>query len=404
LTQAALRLGVAGLGRAFVLMLPTLVRHPRVRLAAAADPRPDARACFARDFGARTYESVAGLCTDPEVDVVYIATPHQFHLEHVRLAADGRKHVLVEKPMALAIADCAAMIAAADAAGIQLLVGHSHSYDLPYRRTRALIDTGEFGAVRMITALNFTDYLYRPRRPEELDTAQGGGAIFSQAPHQIDVVRLLAGSRARSIHAAAGIWDQSRRTQGAYAAHLSFEGGVFASLTYNGHGHYDTDALQGWIGELGQARDATDYRQARRKLRGLRSPADEAALKHERAYGTGFSAAAIREAPPPAAHNHFGMVIVSCERGDLRPTPGGVEIFADDDRRFEALPPPSVPRAEVIDELAGAVLDGVAPLHTGRWGMATTEICLALLQSSMTGRDVPLSHQAAQPGIAELPT
>ena len=45
----------------------------------------------------------------------------------------------------------------------------------------------------MITALNYTDFLYRPRRPEELDTAQGGGAVFNQAAHQVDIVRLLGG-------------------------------------------------------------------------------------------------------------------------------------------------------------------------------------------------------------------
>ena len=47
----------------------------------------------------------------------------------------------------------------------------------------------------MINALNYTDFLYRPRRPEELDTAQGGGAVFNQAAHQVDIVRLLGGGR-----------------------------------------------------------------------------------------------------------------------------------------------------------------------------------------------------------------
>ena len=73
------------------------------------------------------------------------------------------------------------------------MVGHSHSFDAPILRTRALIAGGEFGAVRMINTLNYTDFVYRPRRPEELDTAQGGGAIFSQAAHQVDIVRLLGG-------------------------------------------------------------------------------------------------------------------------------------------------------------------------------------------------------------------
>lgn len=388
-----LRLGVAGLGRAFMLMLPTLARHPRVQLKAAADPRAEARDCFARDFGASTHETVESLCANPAVDAVYIATPHQMHVEHVRIAAAHGKHVLVEKPMALAIADCEAMIAAARAAGIHLLVGHSHSYDLPYLRTRALIDTGAFGRVRMINALNFTDYLYRPRRPEELDTAQGGGALFSQAPHQVEVVRLLAGVPARSVRASAGIWDQARGTEGAYSAHLTFTGGTFASLTYNGHGRFDTDELQGWIGELGQQRGPESYGAARRLLRTVHGPAGEAALKNRRAYGVDVSVADMRAAPSPPGHNHFGMVIVSCENGDLRPMPNGVEIHANDERRFEALPPPDVPRAEVIDELAGAILDGLPPLHTGEWGMATLEVCLAMLRSSATQSEVTLHHQ-----------
>ncbi len=397
LRPGILRLGVAGLGRAFMLMLPTLARHPRIHLTAAADPRVDARNWFARDFGASAHATVESLCADPAVDAVYIATPHHMHLEHVRIAAAYGKHVLVEKPMALAIPDCQAMIEAAKAAGIHLLVGHSHSYDLPYLRTRALIDTGAFGAVRMITALNFTDYLYRPRRPEELDTAQGGGSLFSQAPHQVEVVRLLAGSPARSVRASAGIWDKARGTEGAYAAHLTFADGVFASLTYNGHGRFDTDALHGWIGELGQQRGPDGYGDARRRLRDVQSPAEEAALKNRRAYGPNVSAADVRAAPLPPAHNHFGMVIVSCESGDLRPMPNGVEIFTNDERRFDALPPPDVPRAEVIDELAGAILHGVQPLHTGEWSLATTEVCIAILQSSTTQSEVTLHHQIGLP-------
>lgn len=388
-----LRLGVAGLGRAFMLMLPTLMRHPRVRLVAACDPRAAARDCFARDFEAATYENIEALCADPNVNAVYIASPHQFHVDHVRVAAAHGKHILVEKPMALSIADCQAMIAAARDAGVRLVIGHSHSFDLPYLRTRALIDTGAFGAVRMITALNFTDYLYRPRRPEELDTAQGGGAVFSQAPHQIEIVRLLAGTPATSVRAAAGVWDKARPTEGAYTAQLTFAGGAVASLTYSGYGHFDSDELHGWIGEMGYARDPADHGSARRRLRRVRGPTEESALKDSRAYGTNVSAADIRAMGLPPAHNHFGLVIVSCEAGDLRPTPTGVHIHADDARRFEELPPPAVPRAEVFDEFAAAALDGVAPLHSGEWGMATVEVCLALLASSETGREVALHRQ-----------
>src|SRR5262245_29517095 len=113
------RIGVAGLGRAFMVMLPTLLQHPRVRLVAAADPRPEARARFEQDFEGRAYASVEAMCADPAVDVVYIATPHGMHMDHVRLAAAHGKHVLVEKPMALTVADCKMMIDVARAADVR---------------------------------------------------------------------------------------------------------------------------------------------------------------------------------------------------------------------------------------------------------------------------------------------
>ncbi len=138
-TERKLRLGVAGLGRAFTVMLPTFMRDPRVELVAAADPRAEARARFAADFCAETYESVEGLCADPAVEVVYVATPHQHHAAHTILAAQHGKHVLVEKPMALTLEDCAAMIEAARRANVHLIVGHSHSFDAPILRTRELI-------------------------------------------------------------------------------------------------------------------------------------------------------------------------------------------------------------------------------------------------------------------------
>ena len=88
-------------------------------------------------------------------------------------------------------------------------------------------------------------------------------------------------------------------------------------------------------------------------------------------------------------------MIVCCERGDLRPTPKGVFIYGDEERRFMALPPPAVPRAEVIDELCDAVLEGRKPLHGGEWGLATLEVCLAMLRSAPEGREVALSRQVA---------
>jgi phthalate 4,5-cis-dihydrodiol dehydrogenase len=390
--EGRLRLGIAGLGRAFTLMLPTLTAHPRLRLVAAADPRAEARDRFARDFRARAYDSVEALCADPCVDAVYVATPHQHHAEHVIAAASRGKHVLVEKPMALSMDEASAMIEAADRAGVYLVVGHSHSFDAPIRRAREIITGGSLGRVRMITAMNFTDFLYRPRRPEELDTSRGGGVLFSQAAHQVDIVRLLGGGKAKSVRTATGAWDAARPTEGAYASLLTFEDGSYASLTYSGYGHFDADEFCDWVSEIGRPKDPGAYGAMRSALARVPGAQAESAAKNARNYGGAGYAQQGAEAP---WHEHFGLVVASCERGDVRPTPKGVMVYGDETRDFQPLDKPAVPRAEVIDELCDAVFEARAPLHDGRWGRASLEVCLAMLRSAREQREVALEHQVA---------
>src|SRR5690606_41328668 len=104
--EPVLKIGVIGLGRAFTLMLPTFLADPRVRLGAACDPRPGARAQFQADFGGPAYDSAEALAHDPEGQVVYVASPHQHLAAHTPLAAAHGRHVLVEKPMALSLDEC----------------------------------------------------------------------------------------------------------------------------------------------------------------------------------------------------------------------------------------------------------------------------------------------------------
>ena len=373
-------------------MLPTFVHDGRVRLVGATDPIAGARAQFEKDFGAPSHESLEALCADPAVEVVYIASPHQFHAAHVCLAASFGKHVMVEKPMALSLEECSRMIDATRSSGVRLIVGHSHSFNAPIRRTREIIDSGLYGEVKMITALNFTDFLYRPRRPEELDTAAGGGVIHSQATHQIDIVRLLGGGLVNSVRAHTGSWDASRPTEGAYSALLGFEGGAFASATYSGYGHYDSDELMDNIGEMGQTKNAGDYGAARKRLWGAASSEQETALKAARNYG-GALYTPGNTLPENLAHQHFGQIIVACEKADLRPTPSGIAIYTDSRKTFLALPAPRIPRSEVIDELYDAVVNDRSASHSGEWARATTAVCLAILESARTKSDCRPGHQ-----------
>jgi phthalate 4,5-cis-dihydrodiol dehydrogenase len=65
-------------------------------------------------------------------------------------------------------------------------------------------------------------------------------------------------------------------------------------------------------------------------------------------------------------------------------------LYGDHEHRMEPLPPPKVPRVEVVDELYEAVVGGKPPLHSGEWAKATMEVCFAMLRSAREGREVAL--------------
>lgn len=392
MSHPKLQLGIAGLGRAFTLMLPTLANDPRVQLVAATDPQPLACAQFERDFGVTCDANFEALCANPKVQAIYIATPHQLHAAQVEMAAAYGKHVMVEKPMALTLDECTRMIEATKRADVVLMVGHSHSFNAPILKAHQLIQSGAFGQVRMIHALNYTDFLYRPRRPEELDTQAGGGVIHSQAAHQIDIVRLLGGGLVNSVMAHTGAWDASRPTEGAYSALLGFSGGAFASISYNGYGHFDSDRWMGGIGELGQTKNWAEHGVARKRLVAANTAHDEAQLKAARNYGA-LQWSGSKALPPHAQHQHFGPLIISCDHADLRPTPQGVWIDGDFDVQLDALDPPALPRSEVMDEFYNAVEHGKPVLHSGAWARATTAVSLAILTSAQAGQICVPTHQ-----------
>ena len=394
--NSPLRIGVIGLGRAFTLMLPTFQQDPRVQLVAATDPLPQACAQFEKDFHGQVTPHAEALCVLPDIDLIYIASPHGLHAQHTALAAQHGKHVWVEKPMAVSLGECQTMIQACRDAGVQLMVGHSHSFNAPVLRAYELIQSGRLGQVKMITALNYTDFLYRPRRPEELNTALGGGVIHSQASHQVDVVRLLGGGQVSTVQACTGQWDAARPTEGAYSALLKFESGAFANLTYNGYGHFDSDVWMDHVGEIGNAKPASEsakrFGTARKRLATTNTSDQESQLKAARNYGGSLYQPTAQNED---AYQHFGPVLVSCEKADLRLTPKGLWMYGPEHETFEALPPPVYPRKEVIDELWGALREGKSLLHSGTWARATTEVCLSLLEAAQTGQAIHLKHQVA---------
>jgi phthalate 4,5-cis-dihydrodiol dehydrogenase len=388
-----LRLGFIGLGIAGGMMIRGVRSHPGLIYAGAADPNEKSRRAFAQDFNVPVYADAEALCANPDVDAVYIATPHQFHVEHVLAAASRGKHIIVEKPLALTLTDCHAIVQAVDAAGVRLIVGHTHSYDPNIQQMRRLIDSGEYGALKMINCWDYTNFLYRPRRPEELDTARGGGIIYNQVPHQIDLVRFLAGGKARSIRAATGIYDPSRPTEGSYQAFIEFESDVTATLVYSGYDFFDTDEYHEWIGETGLPKADNAHGKARAGLMPVSGTPKESEMRSMFAYGNPLPTALLGEGEQHQPH--FGEVIVSCEGADFRPSANGVYVHSATGKQEvpvkASLGAPGW--SEVVDELYLAVIHDKPLVHDARWARATVEVCLAIFDSASQKREIELQHQ-----------
>jgi phthalate 4,5-cis-dihydrodiol dehydrogenase len=383
-----IRLGIVGLGMAGAVMVRAAAQHRKIRLVAAAEPLAEPRERLARDFSGqnvRTYAETEALCADRDVEAVYIATPHQFHAAHACAAAAAGKHIVLEKPMALTLADCDVIIGAAQRAGVYLIIGHTHAFDPAIRLMRDIIVSGELGRLGMIASWNYTNYLYRPRRPEELDTAQGGGILFNQVPHQVDIARLLGGGLVAGVRAAAGGLDPQRPTEGHALALLTFDDGTAASLVYGGYDFFDSDEFCGWISERGAPKQPA-HGSARRAL-AQRRDAETALRTRLYAYGRAQDG-------EPLSQPHFGVTIATCAQGELRTSPHGVTLYGEQGRHDIALPSGCWSgRGNVLDDLWAAVRECHKPIHDGRWGKATLEVALAIMTSARERREIRLAHQ-----------
>ncbi|HEY7496371.1 MAG TPA: Gfo/Idh/MocA family oxidoreductase [Candidatus Tectomicrobia bacterium] len=389
---ATLRIGIVGLGGGASDMIPAFVQHPHITLTAAADIDPGQLEHFQGEFHGETYLNAEELCQSAQVDVVYIATPNQFHTAHALLALEQGKHVLVEKPMTLTLADADVMIAAAERHGVQLLVNVKHSFDPYICKIRDIVESGELGQLRMLHYWYFSDWLYRPRTAEELNPSLGGGVTWRQGPHQFDIVRTIAGGEVRSVRAMTGMWDASRPVVGCHAAYLEFADGAAATAVYSGYDHFDSRELTFGVGEARPAVQPSAYAQARRTLRQLAGGDAETTLKRAQRYGGARRAAGA--APRRSAGWVLGgPLIVTFDRGDVRLTPNSLMVYSDEDKREIPISRDTDGRHGIVNHLYEAVVNGRPSFADGRWGKATVEVLLAVLASAQEHREVRLSHQ-----------
>jgi phthalate 4,5-cis-dihydrodiol dehydrogenase len=371
-------------------MIRAAAVHPRIALCAAMDPLEHPRRAFARDFGARTYERFEDLCRDASIEAIYIASPHRFHARQAVKALQHGKHVLVEKPLALTVEDCDRVVEAAERTGLNVIVGHTHAFDPNIRHMRALIASGEVGRLGMILSFNYNDFLLRPHRQDEFDDPAGGGIAFNQVIHQIEIVRLLGGGGLTSVRANMGGLDRARAAPGHCAAFLEFDNGAAATLVYSGYDFFDSDEWHDWIAEGGVRKAPGRHGETRRAFH-----ARQADLEAHRNLGYGGRALPVEQPHLP----HFGLIVATCERGDLRLSPSGITMHGVEGTREVAvtagLGRPG--QGDALDALWMAVREKRRCIHDAQWGKATVEAVLALLRSAQERREIALRFQTHVP-------
>ncbi len=206
-----------------------LAGHPRGSVDLVCD-RDEGRArALAEKVGCRWVTSLAEVAGSP-VDAVTIATPDHLHREPAVAMLEAGKHVMVEKPLATTVADGRAMVAAAEKAGVKLMVDFHARWHPLFMGAKAYVERGDLGAPVMAYA-RLSDTIYVPT--EMLDWGGRSGPEWFLFPHTMDVVRWLFGRNPIEVYAkghrgvleSRGIscWD-------AVQALVEFEGKAFATF------------------------------------------------------------------------------------------------------------------------------------------------------------------------------
>ena len=187
-----LRWGVLGTGWIADKFVTALRAHTAQDLAAVGSRSVQGAQAFAAAHGvARAHPTYEALVGDPDVDVVYVASPHPQHLEHALLAIEAGKHVLVEKPLCLNAAQARWLAAAADAAGVFAMEALWSLFLPKFAVARRLLDDGVLGELASIRA-DLGEWFEPTHRI--YDPALAGGAMMDMATYPVTLALWAAGA------------------------------------------------------------------------------------------------------------------------------------------------------------------------------------------------------------------
>lgn len=358
-----MRIGIVGCGNvALRRHLPAVLATEGVAVAAVADPSPERREAAQGAAGLAEGDALDDwreLLARGDVDAVAVTTPQRIRPEIAIAAAAAGKHLLCEKPLALAPAAAHAIVAAARRHGVTLATVHNYAFMPVYREIKAVVDSGEIGELEVAT-LNFLGVEdrpgtegYRPRWRHDLGEA--GGGVLTDMLHAVYLAAWLFGAQPVSVSATV----DRRREDGGDVEDLALvryaypRGQAMVNMAW-GHGPGGVE-LTGTRGRLVLV-------------------------------NVGFGTHPF--VPPERIH------VVGVD---------GARVWAPDPDITPAF-------AGVVADFRDAVAAGRAPAADGAAGAATLEAVVGAYAAAALGREVALPLDPADPvyrrgaaGVAELP-
>lgn len=227
------RTAIIGTGKVSHIHARALVALDESEFVAVCSRDAARAAAFAQQYNLRPYTDIATMIREARVQAVIVCTPHPAHAAPAIQAAQAGAHVLVEKPLAVSLKDCDAIIAAARNARVKLGVVSQRRWYPPVQRVRAAIDAGKIGKpiLGMVTMLGWRDEAYYrsdPWRGKWIE--EGGGVLVNQAPHQLDLLQWFMGPIAEVF----AYWDNLNHpyieVEDTAVAVIRFKNGALGSI------------------------------------------------------------------------------------------------------------------------------------------------------------------------------
>lgn len=226
------RFGIIGCGTIAQIHAGAIASLPQARIAGVYDPVRESARAFAVRHGCGVYETVEKMLADPTVDVVNICTPSGTHAELAVAAAKAGKHMVVEKPLAIHLADADAVVKAQREAGVQICVISQLRFSPDVQALRAAVRQNAFGRL-VLGSLSMrysrsAEY-YRNGGWRGHWASDGGGALMNQGIHGLDLLCYLCGP-VRRVHAFAKTLRHNIEVEDTLCADFVFENGGLGVL------------------------------------------------------------------------------------------------------------------------------------------------------------------------------